>query len=79
MLTRCATPVWSANDATGAGRGGDRRAVLGSAHGRWAAAVAPPLLAVVTAIIGMFLAAGGGRIARAQRERAGLQALPPDD
>jgi apolipoprotein N-acyltransferase len=39
----------------------------------------PPLLAVVTAIIGMFLAAGGGRIARAQRERAGLQAPPPDD
>jgi hypothetical protein len=29
----------------------------------------PPLLAVVTAIIGMFLGAGGGRIARSQRER----------
>lgn len=29
----------------------------------------PPLLAVVTAIIGMFLAALGGRLARAQRER----------
>jgi apolipoprotein N-acyltransferase len=39
----------------------------------------PPLLAVVTAVIGMLLAAGGGRIARAQRERAGLQAPPPDD
>jgi hypothetical protein len=39
----------------------------------------PPLLAVVTAIIGMFLAAGGGRIARAQRESAGLQAPPSDD
>jgi hypothetical protein len=39
----------------------------------------PPLLAVVTAIIGMFLAAGGGRIVRAQRERAGLQAPPTDD
>jgi hypothetical protein len=31
----------------------------------------PPLLAVVTAIIGMLLAALGGRIARAQRERGG--------
>jgi hypothetical protein len=29
----------------------------------------PPLLAVVTAIIGMFLGAGGGRLARMQRER----------
>jgi hypothetical protein len=32
----------------------------------------PPLLAVITAIIGMFLAAGGGRIARVQRERQGI-------
>jgi len=32
----------------------------------------PPLLAVLTAIIGMFLSAAGGRIARAQRERAGI-------
>ena len=39
----------------------------------------PPLLAVVTAIVGMFLAAGGGRIARAQRERAGLQEPPRND
>jgi hypothetical protein len=31
----------------------------------------PPLLAVVTAIGGMLLAALGGRLARAQRERAG--------
>ncbi len=31
----------------------------------------PPLLAVVTAIFGMLLAAAGGRIARALRERAG--------
>jgi hypothetical protein len=29
----------------------------------------PPLLAVVTAIFGMFLAAGGGRLSRAQREK----------
>jgi hypothetical protein len=32
----------------------------------------PPLLAVLTAIIGMLLGAAGGRIARAQRERAGI-------
>jgi apolipoprotein N-acyltransferase len=32
----------------------------------------PPLLAVVTAIIGMFLGAAGGRIARMQRERQGI-------
>lgn len=31
----------------------------------------PPLLAVLTAIVGMLLAAAGGRIARHQRERAG--------
>jgi hypothetical protein len=31
----------------------------------------PPLLAVITAIIGMLLSAAGGRIARALRERAG--------
>jgi hypothetical protein len=31
----------------------------------------PPLLAVVTAIVGMLLSAAGGRIARLQRERAG--------
>jgi hypothetical protein len=34
----------------------------------------PPLLAVITAIIGMFLSAAGGRVARAQRERAGVVA-----
>jgi hypothetical protein len=32
----------------------------------------PPLLAVFTAVIGMFLGAAGGRIARALRERAGV-------
>jgi ABC-type Na+ efflux pump permease subunit len=32
----------------------------------------PPLLAVVTAIVGMLLGAAGGRLARAQRERAGI-------
>jgi apolipoprotein N-acyltransferase len=32
----------------------------------------PPLLAVLSAIIGMFLGAAGGRIARMQRERQGI-------
>lgn len=36
----------------------------------------PPLLAVITAIIGMFLGALGGRIGRGVRERAGEQAPP---
>jgi hypothetical protein len=36
----------------------------------------PPLLAVVTAIIGMLLGALGGRIARTMRERAGEQEPP---
>jgi hypothetical protein len=35
----------------------------------------PPLLVLLTAIIGMLLSAAGGRIARAQRERAGT--TPP--
>ena len=30
----------------------------------------PPFLAVITAIIGMFIGAAGGRVARGQRERA---------
>jgi hypothetical protein len=34
----------------------------------------PPLLAVITAIIGMFLGALGGRLARAARERNELRA-----
>jgi len=38
----------------------------------------PPLLAVVTAIIGMLLAALGGRLARAQRERAAGSEEPPE-
>jgi hypothetical protein len=32
----------------------------------------PPLFAVVTAIIGMFLGAAGGRLGRMQRERRGV-------
>jgi hypothetical protein len=37
----------------------------------------PPLLAVVTAIFGMLLAAAGGRFARVQRERAAARTDPP--
>jgi hypothetical protein len=37
----------------------------------------PPLLAVVTAILGMLLAAAGGRLARLQRERAAAKAAKP--
>jgi hypothetical protein len=37
----------------------------------------PPLMVVITAIIGMFASAAGGRIARVQRERAGL--VPPQE
>ena len=37
----------------------------------------PPLLAVVTAIIGMLLGALGGRIARVLRQRAGEEPPPP--
>jgi hypothetical protein len=39
----------------------------------------PPLLAVITAIIGMFLAGFGGRLARAQRERAAAREESPAD
>ena len=39
----------------------------------------PPLLAVVTAIIGMLLGALGGRIARTMRERAGEEPPPPPE
>ena len=42
----------------------------------------PPLLAVVTAIVGMFLAAAGGRLARLRRERAAAasaEAPPSED
>jgi hypothetical protein len=37
----------------------------------------PPLLAVLTAIIGMFISAGGGRIARLVRERQGIFLADP--
>lgn len=39
----------------------------------------PPLLAVVSAIVGMFLAAGGGRIARRARAKAGIVFPDPHD
>ncbi len=39
----------------------------------------PPLLAVVTAIVGMLLAAGGGRIARGERAKAGIIFPDPRD
>ena len=40
----------------------------------------PPLLAVVTAIFGMFLAAAGGRLARTQREKlAGPVEAEPEE
>jgi hypothetical protein len=38
-----------------------------------------PLFAVLTAIIGMLLAAGGGRLARVTRERNGVFLTDPED
>ena len=46
-------------------------AVVGT-HAKVSLGSVPPLLAVVTAIVGMFLAAGGGRIARGERAKAGI-------
>ena len=43
-------------------------AIVGT-HAKVSLGSFPPLLAVVTAIIGMLLSAAGGRLARAQRER----------
>jgi hypothetical protein len=37
----------------------------------------PPFLAVLTAIIGMFICAAGGRVARFYRERAGIFITDP--
>jgi hypothetical protein len=45
-------------------------AIVGT-HAKVSLGSFPPLLAVVTAIVGMFLGAAGGRIARGQRERRG--------
>jgi hypothetical protein len=44
---------------------------LAGTHAKVSLGSFPPLLAVVTAIIGMLLSAAGGRIARVQRERSG--------
>jgi hypothetical protein len=46
-------------------------AIVGT-HAKVSLGSFPPLLAVVTAIVGMLLAAGGGRIARGLRERSGI-------
>ena len=53
-------------------------AIVGT-HAKVSLGSFPPLLAVLTAIIGMFLSAAGGRISRAQRERLGLQERPEPD
>jgi hypothetical protein len=49
---------------------------IAGTHAKVSLGSVPPLLAVVTAIIGMFLGAAGGRIARAQRERASATVEP---
>jgi hypothetical protein len=64
----------------GADRGFSGGAIYGTAlllvhalvgtHAKVSLGSFPPFLAVITAIIGMFLSAAGGRIARLQRERA---------
>ena len=46
-------------------------ALLGT-HAKVSLGSFPPFLVVITAIFGMFLGAAGGRIARLQRERAGI-------
>ncbi|MDQ2894393.1 MAG: hypothetical protein M3Y09_01900 [Actinomycetota bacterium] len=53
-------------------------AVVGT-HAKVSLGSFPPLLAVVTAIVGMFLAAGGGRIARGERAKAGIVFPDPHD
>jgi ABC-type Na+ efflux pump permease subunit len=47
---------------------------LAGTHAKVSLGSFPPFLVVVTAIIGMLLSAAGGRLARAQRERAGAAA-----
>jgi apolipoprotein N-acyltransferase len=49
-------------------------AIVGT-HAKVSLGSFPPFLAVITAIVGMFLSAGGGRLARLQRERAASQEL----
>jgi hypothetical protein len=38
----------------------------------------PPFTVVITAVVGMFVCAGGGRVARFERERAGIFITDPD-
>jgi hypothetical protein len=45
---------------------------LAGTHAKVSLGSFPPFLAVVTTIIGMLLSAAGGRVARRQRERAGV-------
>jgi hypothetical protein len=45
---------------------------LAGTHAKVSLGTFPPFLAVVTTIIGMLLSAAGGRVARRQRERAGV-------
>lgn len=45
---------------------------LAGTHAKVSLGSFPPFLAVLTTIIGMLLSAAGGRIARGQRERAGV-------
>ena len=46
-------------------------AIVGT-HAKVSLGSFPPFLVVVTAIIGMLISAAGGRLARLQRERAGI-------
>ena len=72
----------------GADRGVSGGAIYGTAlliahaiagtHAKVSLGSFPPLFAVVTAIIGMFLGAAGGRLARAQRERRGVATAEPE-
>lgn len=51
-------------------------AIVGT-HAKVSLGSFPPLLAVITAIAGMLLSACGGRLSRAQRERAQARATVP--
>lgn len=53
-------------------------AVVGT-HAKVSLGSFPPLFAVVTAIISMFLAAAGGRVARGERAKAGIVFPDPRD
>jgi hypothetical protein len=46
-------------------------AIVGT-HAKVSLGSFPPFLVVIAAVVGMFLAAGGGRIARLERERVGI-------